>query len=239
AESDVITGGDLMNFARINVLDALKRVEGVGDASVFGLNEFAMVVNLDVDKMAALGLTPDDVISALKSQNVQAAIGRVGGQPVVEDPGLQLNITTKGRLETTEEFAQVIVRSSDDGGIVRVGDVADVVLGERSSDIVTSFNGNPSTLIGIYLAPGGNAIAAADGAKAVMERIAPSLPAGMAFAVVSDSSVFVKESISAVEHTLFEAFVLVVIVVFIFLGSLRATIIPLVAVPVALVGTFA
>jgi hydrophobe/amphiphile efflux-1 (HAE1) family protein len=239
AGGDGLSGSDLTNFARINLLDVLKRVEGIGDASMFGSNQFAMLVDLDVDRLAALNLTPADVLAALRSQNVQAAIGRVGGQPVTSDPGLQLNLSTQGRLATPEEFARIIVRSAPDGSAVRVGDVADVSLGERSSDVTTSFDGRPATLIGLYLAPGGNAIAAADGVRAAMERAAPNLPEGAAFAIVSDSSTFVRESIAEVEHTLFEAFLLVVLVVFIFLGSLRATIVPLIAVPVALVGTFA
>ncbi|MCO8146103.1 efflux RND transporter permease subunit [Rhodovulum tesquicola] len=239
AEDDRVTGADLTNYARINLLDQLKRVEGVGDASMFGSNQFAMRVDLDVARLAALNLTPADVIAALRSQNVQAAIGRVGGQPVTRDPGLQLNISTTGRLESAEEFSRIILRSTPDGGVVRVGDVAEVTLGERNSDVTTSFDGKPATLIGVYLAPGGNAIAAADGVKAAMARGAERFPEGVAYAVVSDSSTFVKESIAEVQKTLFEAFILVVIVVFLFLGSLRATIVPLIAVPVALVGTFA
>ncbi len=239
SEDPAITGATLTNFTRISLLDALKRVEGVGDASLFGANEFAMVVNLDVDKLAALELTPDDVKNALQSQNLQAAIGRVGGQPLTQDPGLQLNIQTQGRLSDPAEFSRIIIRSNPDGSNVRVGDVAQVVLGEKSSDVQTTFDGRPATLIGIYLAPGGNAIATAEGVKHVMEELAPSFPQGAGYEIVSDSSVFVEESITEVEHTLIEAFILVVLVVFIFLGSLRATVIPLVAVPVALVGTFA
>jgi hydrophobe/amphiphile efflux-1 (HAE1) family protein len=170
---------------------------------------------------------------------MQAAIGRVGGQPLTEDPGLQLNIQTQGRLSEPAEFARIIIRSNPDGSVVRVGDVAEVTLGEKSSDVVTTFDGQSATLIGIYLAPGGNAIAAAEGIKHTLEELTPSFPQGASYEIVSDSSVFVEESIAEVEHTLIEAFILVVIVVFIFLGSWRATIIPLVAVPVALVGTFA
>lgn len=239
AESEALEGGDLTNYARLTLMDRLKRIEGVGDASMFGANEFAMRVDLDVDRLAALELTPGDVIAALRSQNLQAAIGRVGGQPVIEDPGLQLNISTTGRLATPEEFSAIILRSTPEGGVLRIRDVAEVTLGEKSSDVVTSFDGKPATLIGIYLAPRGNAIAAADAVKAAMEQTAADFPAGMTYEVVSDSSTFVKESIAEVEHTLIEAFVLVVIVVFIFLGSMRATIVPLIAVPVALVGTFA
>ena len=239
ADEPGLQGSTLTNFARINLIDALKRVDGVGDVSMFGGDEFAMLVNLDVDRLGALGLTPNDVRSALQSQNLQAAIGRVGGQPLTQDPGLQLNIQTDGRLSEPEEFARIIIRSNPDGSVVRVGDVARVELGAKSQDVLTSFNGAPATLVGIYLAPGGNAIAAADGIKDTMERLAPGFPQGARYEVVSDTSVFVEESITAVEHTLIEAFILVVIVVFLFLGSWRATIIPLVAVPVALVGAFA
>src|SRR6056297_1230457 len=239
AETDALEGSDLTNYALLNIMDRLKRVEGVCDASMFGANEFSMRVNLDVDRLAALNLTPADVSAALRSQNLQAAIGRVGGQPVTEDPGLQLNLSTKGRLSTPEEFGAIIVRAGSDGSVVRVRDVAEVTLGEKNSDVVTSFDGKPATLICLYLAPGGNAIAAADAAKAMMEDVAADFPDGMAHEVVSDSSTFVKESIHEVQKTLIEAFVLVVIVVFIFLGSLRATLVPLIAVPVALVGSFA
>ncbi len=239
AEDEGIDGALLTNYARINLVDPLKRVEGIGDASLFASNEFAMLINLDVDRLAALGLVPADVSAALRSQNVQAATGRVGGQPMTEDPGLQLNISATGRLSDAEEFAQIIIRANPDGSVIRVGDVADVELGEKSLDVTTSFNGAPATLVGIYQAPGGNALGAAEGAKHTMEQLAENFPDGFAYEIVSDSSVFVEESIKSVEHTLIEAFVLVVIVVFIFLGSLRATVVPLVAVPVALVGTFA
>jgi hydrophobe/amphiphile efflux-1 (HAE1) family protein len=239
AEEEGATAADLTNYARITLLDAMKRVPGVGDAAVFGSNDFSMRVDLDVDRLAALSLTPSDVIAAIRSQNVQAAIGRVGGQPMTADPTLQLNITTQGRLTTPEEFGAIILRSAPDGSVLRIRDVAEVSLGERNSDVATTFDGAPATLIGVYLTPGGNAIAAADGVKAVIERVAGSFPEGVGYAIVSDSSEFVKDSISEVEHTLIEAFALVVLVVFIFLGSLRATIIPLIAVPVALVGTFA
>ncbi|MCU9850077.1 efflux RND transporter permease subunit [Defluviimonas sp. WL0024] len=227
------------NFARIYLLDALKRVPGIGDASIFSSNEFAMRVILDANRLTALGMTPSDVSAALKAQNLQAALGRIGAQPMVDDPGLQLNIETQGRLSDPEEFARIIVRSNPDGSVVTIGDVAEVRLGERNSDVQTTFNGAPATLIGLYLAPGSNSLAAAEGAKHVMEELSATFPQGVSFEVVGDNSVFVEESIAEVEHTLIEAFVLVVIVVFVFLGSLRATIIPIVAVPVALVGTFA
>ena len=239
ATSEAVAGPDLTNYARLTLLDRIKRVPDVGDASVFGANEFAMQVSLDVDRLAALGLTPNDVIAALRSQNLQAAIGRVGGPPMTEDPGLQLNISTRGRLSDPAEFGAIILRAGSDGSVLRIRDVAEVTLGQKSSDVVTSFDGAPATLIGVYLAPGGNAVAAADAVKATMEAASADFPTGMSYALVADSSTFVKESIHEVQKTLIEAFVLVVIVVFVFLGSLRATLVPLVAVPVALVGTFA
>ena len=239
AEDERVDGPTLTNYATINLLDSLKRVPGVGDAKVFAANQFAMRVDLDVDRLTALSLTPGDVIEALRSQNVQAAIGRVGGPPLTEDPGLQLNITTTGRLSDPAEFERVILRANPDGSVLRVGDVATVTLGAYSSDIATTFNAAEATLIGVYLAPGGNALAAAEGVKHAVEQARASFPAGANYEFVSDNSVFVEESITEVEHTLVEAFILVILVVFVFLGSLRATIVPLVAVPVALVGTFA
>jgi len=240
ADAEVVpTGADLTNYARISLIDRLKRVPGVGDAQVFAADQFSMRIDLDVERLATLEMTPGDVIAALRSQNLQAAIGRVGGAPMTRDPGVQLNVTTTGRLESAEEFGAIIVRSTEDGGVVRIRDVAEVTLGQQSFDVATTFDGGPATLVGIYLAPGSNALAAAAGVKAVLEEQRASLPEGAAFEIVSDSSEFVSESIAEVQKTLIEAFVLVVLVVYIFLGSLRATIIPVIAVPVSLVGTFA
>ncbi len=239
SEDPSITGPTLTNFARTTLLDQLKRVKGVGDASVFGANEFAMRVILDTDRLAAFNLVPADVANAIKSQSLQAAIGRIGGQPMTKDPALQLTIVTQGRLSDPQEFARIKVRSNPDGSTVTVGDVADVQIGSKSSDVQSWFNGAPGTLIGVYLAPGGNALTAADGVKAVMDRMSPDLPQGIGYRIIADNSVFVKESIHEVQKTLIEAFALVVLVVFLFLGSLRATLIPVIAVPVALVGTFA
>jgi len=237
SEDGTVDGPTLTNLARISVVDRLKRVEGVGDARLFAADEFSMRIDLDVDRLTQLGLVPGDVIAALRSQNVQAAIGRTGGQPLTEDPGLQLNISTTGRLTEAEEFGTIIIRANADGSVVRVRDVAEVRLGARNSDVFARFDGQPGTLIGIYLSPGSNALAAAEGVKAVLAET--DLPDGVITEFVSDNSIFVADSIHEVQKTLYEAFVLVVIVVFVFLGSLRATIVPLVAVPVALVGTFA
>ena len=234
-----VTGETLTNYATINLLDSIKRVPGVGDASIFALNEYSMNINLDIDRLAALGLTPADVMGALRAQNLQAAIGTVGGQPMRQDPLLQLTVQTSGRLSDAAEFERIIIRADPDGSVIRVGDVARAELGARTESIRTTFDGGPGTMIGVYLAPGGNLVQSATEVKQRIDALRPSLPDGIGIKVIADSSTFVLDSIKEVEHTLFEAFALVALVVFLFLGSLRATIIPIIAVPVALVGTFA
>ena len=239
AKNENITGETLTNFATVNLLDTIKRVPDVGDATIFALNEFSMNVNVDVDRLTSLDMTPGDVVAALQSQNVQAAIGTVGGQPQNVDPILQLNVQTMGRLSEPKEFEQIIIRANPDGSVVRVGDVAKVELGARVESIGTTFNGGPGTMIGVYLAPGGNLVNASDTLKQRLEELRPTLPDGVGLTIVADSSTFVLDSMHEVQKTLFEAFIIVGIVVFLFLGSWRATIIPIIAVPVALIGTFA
>jgi HAE1 family hydrophobic/amphiphilic exporter-1 len=229
----------LSNYASINLLDPLKRVPGVGDASLFGALEYSMRVILDVDRMTSLEITPTDVVAALRAQNVQAAIGRVGAQPMTDDPLFQLNLTTQGRLTDTAEFESVVLRANPDGSFLRVRDIAIVELGARSSDSVARLDGRPTAMIGLYQLPGANALSAGEAVEAALERLSENFPEGLGYHVVYDTTAFVEASVSEVEHTLIEAFVLVILVVFLFLGSWRATLIPLVAVPVALIGTFA
>jgi HAE1 family hydrophobic/amphiphilic exporter-1 len=229
----------LSNYASINLLDPLKRVPGVGDASLFGALEYSMRVILDVDRMTSLEITPTDVVAALRAQNVQAAIGRVGAQPMTDDPLFQLNLTTQGRLTDTAEFESVVLRANPDGSFLRVRDIAIVELGARSSDSVARLDGRPTAMIGLYQLPGANALSAGEAVEAALERLSENFPEGLGYHVVYDTTAFVEASVSEVEHTLIEAFVLVILVVFLFLVSWRATLIPLVAVPVALIGTFA
>ena len=228
----------LSNYATINVLDNIKRVPGVGDAFLFGALDYSMRVWVSTDRMTALGLTPNDIAKALQGQNIQAAVGRIGAQPS-GDAQFQLNIQTKGRLTEPEEFANVVIRANPDGSFVRVRDIGRVELGARTTDSFGRFNGGPGALIAIFQAPGANALATAEGVQAVMQRLQAQFPDGVAYKTTYDSTAFVLESIDQVVHTLIEAFVLVVIVVFLFLGNLRATLIPLIAVPVSLIGTFA
>lgn len=238
-DSPDITGETLTNYATINMLDDIKRVPDVGDAQIFALNKFSMNINLNVDRLTELNMSPADVNAALQSQNLQAAIGTIGGQPMESDPILQLNVQTQGRLSDVGQFEEIIVRANADGSVVKIRDVASVELGAWNESIGTTFNGGPGTMIGVYLAPGGNLVNAADLLKAELKEMETRLPDGIGIKVVADQSNFVLDSVHEVQKTLIEAFVIVALVVFLFLGSWRATIIPIIAVPVALVGTFA
>jgi hydrophobe/amphiphile efflux-1 (HAE1) family protein len=229
----------LSNYATINVIDSLKRVPGVGDVSLFTPADYSMKIWLNTDRMTSFGLTPSDIANAVKRQNLQAAIGRIGAQPALPDQQFQLNIQTKGRLTTAEEFGNIVVRANPDGSFVRIRDVARVDLGAKLADSRGRQDGDAAVVMGIYQSPGGNALDSATRVRATLEELKKSFPEGVDYIVTYDTTVFVKESISGVVHTLFEAFVLVVIVVFLFLGNARATLIPLIAVPVSLIGTFA
>jgi multidrug efflux pump len=229
----------LSNYATINVIDTLARVKGVGKASLFGPLDYSMRIWLDSDRLTALGLTPSDVIAAIRGQNVQAAVGRIGAQPMTGDQQFQITLQTQGRLTDVKEFENIVVRANPDGSTVRIKDLGAVELGAKSSDATSRFDGSPTAGIGIYLAPGANAVAVAKGVKEAMEGLKERFPDDLDYVVLYDTTDFVNASIEKVIHTLFEAFALVIIVVFLFLGSWRATLIPLVAVPVALVGTFA
>ncbi len=229
----------LSNYAAINVIDTLARVPGVGEVFQFGPLDYSMRIWLDSDRLTALSLTPGDVIAAIRAQNVQAAAGRIGAQPMTDDQQFQITLQTQGRLTDVAEFEAILVRANPDGSGVRVKDIGRVELGSRQSDSVTRLNGADTAGFAIYQAPGANAVAVADGIKSAMERLAERFPDDLEYAVVYDTTEFVKASLETVVHTLFEAFALVILVVFLFLGSWRATLIPMIAVPVALVGTFA
>ena len=229
----------LNNFATINIRDELARIPGVGDAQVWGALDYSMRIWLDSDRMTNLGLSPSDIIDAVRSQNVQAAAGRIGAQPMTDDPQLQLTVQTKGRLSHVEEFENIVVRSNPDGSVLRIKDIARVELGAKSSDWYGRFDGDATVLMAIYQSPGANAIAVAEGVRKRMGELRDRFPEDLDYLIPYDTSIFVQNSIDAVMTTLFEAFVLVVIVVYLFLGNLRATIIPTAAVPVSIIGTLA
>ena len=228
----------ISNYATINLLDQIKSTPGIGDATLFGPQDYSMRVWVRTDQLTGLNLTTADVISALQKQNVQAAVGRLGARPTPNDQQLQLNVQTKGRLTSPDEFAKIVIRTNPDGSILRLGDIARLELGAANLDRATRLNGSPATLIGVYQAPGANAINALNGVKQVMSEGAKNFPDDLAWKVVYDPTTFVTATIHEVQKTLLEAFVLVVLVVYLFLGNLRATLIPTIAVPVSLVGTF-
>ena len=229
----------ISNYVTINVLDQIARVPGVGQAFVFGALDYSMRIWFDIDRLNSLNMVPSDIINAIQSQNIQGAVGRLGAPPIDQRNPFQINLQTKGRLATPEEFRHIVIRANPDGSVLHVGDVARVELGAASMDTESRINGDPAVTIGIYLAPGANAVATSARVARTLDDLGKRFPAGMKKIIFYDSSDFVSETISSVIQTLFEAFVLVVLVVFVFLGNLRATIIPTVAVPVSLIGTFA
>ncbi len=227
------------NFVTINLLDEIKRVPGVADAINFVARDYSMRIWLNVDRMAQLGVTPADVQAAVAAQNNQYAAGRIGAEPSPKDQALTYTITTKGRLLEAEQFGNIVLRSSGPGGTLRVKDVARVELGAQSYDASSFVRERPGVPIGVFLQSGANALDVAKAVKARLEALKPSFPEGIVYSIPFDTTLFVKASITEVVHTFIEAAVLVVLVVFVFLQTWRATLIPAVAVPVSLIGTFA
>ncbi len=229
----------ISNYVTINVLDRLARVNGVGSASLFGALDYSMRIWFDTNRLISLNLAPSDIVLAIQQQNVQAPVGRIGARPTSDDTQFQINLQTKGRLTTAEEFGAILVRANPDGSVLRVRDVARVELGAATRDSESRLNGNPAVTLGVYLAPGANAVKTAARVQDALTDLSKRYPEGFKSQVFYDSSTFVTDTIAEVKSTLIEAFALVVVVVFLFLGNIRATIIPTIAVPVSLVGTFA
>jgi HAE1 family hydrophobic/amphiphilic exporter-1 len=229
----------LNNYATINVIDPLARVRGVGQASLFGALDYSLRLWLDTDKLTAFNLTPSDVVSAVQSQNVQAALGRIGAAPTPQGQQFQLTIKTQGRLTRTDQFDNIVIRANPDGSVVRVKDVARTDLGAKSEERYSRFNGAPTAAIGIFQSPGANAVDVARNVRHILEELKQRFPDDLAYEVFWDSTVFVTSTIEEVVRTLVIAFALVAVVVFLFLGKLRTTLIPLIAVPVSIVGSFA
>jgi len=228
----------LSNYATINVQDELARVSGVGEASQFGPLDYSMRIWLEPERMAALGITPQDVQQAIQEQNIQAALGAIGGPPIGKDQVSQLTIVTEGQLVTPEQFGQIVVRTGVDGGIVRIDDIARVELGSESYSAVTNYNGKPAAGIAVYQAPGANALAVADAVRAELDKLEQRFPDGVAADVMYDSTLFVEASIHEIGITLGLTAVIVLLVVYLFLQDLRATIVPALTIPVSLIGVF-
>ncbi len=229
----------LANYMRINVNDEIRRIRGVGDAVTYPTKDYGMRIWLDPERLKSRDMTTQDVINALREQNVQVAAGQIGQPPAPAGQDFQFTISTLGRLEQVEQFEDIIVRATPDGRLVRVKDVARVELGAKNYDTLASVNGVPGAVMLIYQSPGGNAVAVSKELAALVERLRRDLPEGVTLDIRYDTSEFVLSAIDAVYHTLVEAIVLVVAVVLIFLGGVRSTLIPIAAIPVSLIGTFA
>ena len=228
----------LGNYAILQLKDALARVQGVGDISIFGY-EYSMRIWLDPEKLAARGLAAQDVVASIQEQNVQVAAGVVGAPPAGSKIAFQYTVNAQGRLTTPEEFEQIVVKQGKRGEIVRLRDVGRAELGARDYSIDSTLDGRPTVGIAIYQQPGGNALDTAKKIRALMEEMKGRFPDGLEYQIAYDTTGFVQESVTSVVHTLFEAIALVILVVLLFLQSWRATLIPLIAVPVSLIGTFA
>ncbi|OJS99147.1 efflux RND transporter permease subunit [Marinobacter nauticus] len=230
---------EISNYALLNVLDELVRLPGIGDASLFGAQDYSMRVWLRPDKLAQYELTPNDVAIALRAQNAQFAAGRIGAEPAPEGQAFTFSVSAPGRLTSPEEFGEVILRSDDQGASLRLKDVARIELGAQNYDFAAVYNGGATVPMGVYLQPGANALDAADAVNAAMEEIADRFPEGLEYNVPYDTTRFIDISIQEVISTFIVAVLLVVLVTFLFLQHFNATLIPLIAIPVSLIGTFA
>jgi len=228
----------LRNYALLNVKDRLSRIQGVGEVQLWGAGDYAMRVWLDPQQVAQRGLTANDVVAAIREQNVQVAAGVIGASPTQPGVPLQLSINARGRLKTAEEFGDIIVKTGADGGVTQLRDVARVELAASQYGLRSLLDNKPAVALAINQSPGANALNIADNVRATMAELKADMPDGVDFAIVYDPTQFVRSSIEAVIHTLLEAVALVVLVVIVFLQTWRASIIPLLAVPISIVGTF-
>lgn len=229
----------LINYINLNVKDQLARVKGISEVGVIGGGEYSMRVWLDPDKMTNLNLTTTDIYSALAEQNVQVAAGKVGAPPFNNAQEVQFNLVTKGRLETVEEFENVVLRANNDGSTIYLKDVARLELGKKFYDGNGKFRGQDASIVTLSLQSGANALESGEAVMALLDNMSVNFPEGMEYEASYDTTVFVAESIKGVVKTLIEAILLVIAVTYMFLGSARATLIPIVAIPVSLIGTFA
>ena len=227
------------NYALLNVLDEIKRIKGVGSASLFASQDYSMRIMLSPDKLADFNLTPQDVIAAIQEQNSQFAAGQFGQEPLDEYLPYTYSVNTKGRLVDEKEFGNIILKTNKDGGYLRLKDVARIVLGAQDYNVTSYYNGEPAVAFAIYLQPGANALETAELVKQKMSELSKNFPDGIRYEIPYDTTLFVNVSINEVIHTFFEAVLLVIVVVYLFLQNMRATLIPILAVPVSIIGAFA
>lgn len=227
------------NYALLNILDEIKRIKGVGDASLFATQDYSMRIWLNPEKLASHGLTSVDVISAVQEQNSQFAAGKFGEQPMKEETPYTYSVNTKGRLVDEEEFGNIILKTNQDNAVLRLKDVARIELGSQDYSVSSKFNGEDAVAFAIYLQSGANALEVSKQVRETMERLSKNFPDGITYSIPYDTTIFVEVSINEVIHTFFEAVVLVILVVYLFLQNFRATLIPILAVPVSIIGAFA
>src|SRR5215469_15827448 len=229
----------ISNYAFLQIRDVLSRLEGVGNVNVFGAREYSMRAWLDPALMYARQLTTDDIVAAIQSQNIQVAAGRLGAEPAPPGTEQQLSINTLGRLITPDQFSKIIVKHGANGQIVYLGDVGRVELGAKDYNLSSYLDGQPAVALAIFQLPGSNAVKTAHEIRAQMQELSKAFPNDLQYTIVYDPTQFIEQSVEEVIHTLFVAVILVLIVVLVFLQTWRATVIPLCAVPVSLIGTFA
>jgi len=229
----------ISNYALLNVIDELVRLPGVGDASLFGAQDYSMRIWLNPEKMAQFNLTPSDIAAVIREQNVNFAAGQIGAAPSPEGQAFTYAVTTRGQLVDPKEFENIILRADEKGSVLRLGDVSRAELGAMNYAFSATYNGRPAVPLGIYLQPGANALRTATAVIEALDDLATRFPEGLAYKIPYDTTEFVKISIREVFVTLLIAVGLVVFVTFVFLQHLRATLIPVVAIPVSLIGTFA
>jgi HAE1 family hydrophobic/amphiphilic exporter-1/multidrug efflux pump len=229
----------ISNYLSVNVVDDLKRIKGVGDVMIFGAKDYAIRIWIDPDKLSFYNLHSNDITALIRSQNNQYATGSVGAEPIQEVTPFTYSITTEGRLKSVKEFENIIVRSNSDGSTLRLKDVAQIRLGSDSQDTSAQFNSQPMMPFAIFLSPGGNALEVSKAVDDTLKELSKKFPEDLEYSVPYDATLFVDQSIKEVIKTLLEAVVLVVVLIYLFLGNLRATIIPVLAIPVSIIGTFA
>jgi multidrug efflux pump len=229
----------LANYSYINLNDAILRVPGVGSVSVFGAGQYALRIWVDPNKLAALNMTTPEVERAISAQNTVNPAGQVGGEPMPPGQAFTNTVLAQGRLETEEQFGNIVIRASPNGSFVRIKDVGRVELGSQTYSETSSFNGKPAAVVAIYQLPGSNAVNAAKGVRQLMDQRKQRFPSGLDYSISLDTTLAVTAGMEEINKTLAEAMLLVILVVFVFLQGWRATLIPLCAVPVSLIGTFA
>uniref|UniRef100_UPI0035CB8493 efflux RND transporter permease subunit n=1 Tax=uncultured Sphingomonas sp. TaxID=158754 RepID=UPI0035CB8493 len=235
--TDKTTNQDVSDYLVSNLQDSIGRIKGVGDINVFGA-QYAMRIWLDPNRLASYSLMPSDVVTAITAQNAEVAAGEIGGVPNAPDQVLDATVTAQSRLQTPEQFRNIVLKTQPDGSAVHLSDVGRIELGSENYSVTSRVNGHPGSGIAVSLSPGSDALSTAELVKAEIESASKSFPNGYAYSFPQDSTAFIKLSVDEVVKTLFEAIVLVVIVMFVFLQNWRATLIPTIAVPVVLLGTF-